>query len=53
MCTSSPSNKKLELTKSNSFLDKDMSNRKIEYGTKPDLITKKQSKKMLKNTLSI
>tara|TARA_Y100000004_G_scaffold143871_1_gene163792 strand:- start:888 stop:1049 length:162 start_codon:yes stop_codon:yes gene_type:complete len=53
MCTSSPSNKRLQLAKSNSFLDKEMANKRIEYGTKPDLITKKQSKKMLKNTLSI
>jgi len=52
MCMSSYT-KDFNVKNSNSFVDKKLAERKIEYGTKPDLITEKQSAKMLKNTLSI
>tara|TARA_R110000787_G_scaffold34068_1_gene88633 strand:+ start:1547 stop:1696 length:150 start_codon:yes stop_codon:yes gene_type:complete len=47
------SSNSLEFQKVNSFVDEKSAERKIEYGKKPDLITEKQSKEILKNTLSI
>nr|BAR31458.1 hypothetical protein [uncultured Mediterranean phage uvMED] len=51
MCMSSTNS--LDLSESNSFVDNETAKVDLDYGSKSDMITEKQSKEMLDNTLSI
>mgnify|MGYP003135575311 FL=1 len=43
----------LDLSETNSFLDNETAKVDLDYGSKSDMITEKQSKEMTDNTLSI